>query len=263
MNEPHEVVEFLADSLSIGIGTDNKRHAIQRLIQRYRDYFSKWGTLRSYNPKNSGCVGRPSKTYLLNLQQASALILMMDNNSQTTVFKERYVDSFTNLETHLSNHCSNNEFLTVKAITQGGDIAFITTQEMKIKLYVRLMANFNENEEIDINIPKNELEIWERLFGHILDGRHEETETVVYVLLLDNHTVKIGVTQNPLKRFNAISSGSGLAVKRFWYTPKMTKSDALLLESKSHKHFEQCNICGEFFETDFNIACEYVEGLLA
>lgn len=85
---------------------------------------------------------------------------------------------------------------------------------------------------------------------------------VVYVLLLENRTVKIGRTKNFDRRIKAISTSSGMKVLKQWKTESIPSEESSRVENMAHRHFKQKRKLGEFFEIDFDVACSYVDSLL-
>lgn len=93
-----------------------------------------------------------------------------------------------------------------------------------------------------------------------LRGRLEKPQEdyVVYALLMDNDSVKIGMTQCLTKRIKAIRKETGLTAIKKYTTRFMPKGSAQALEAKIKEHFADACIAGEFFAIDFADACALI-----
>ena len=76
----------------------------------------------------------------------------------------------------------------------------------------------------------------------------------VYILELENKTVKIGCTGNFTKRMRAISTGSGLSVVNWCYSQDFDSNYAYFVEHSCHEAFSDERIRGEFFNIAFDSA---------
>ena len=115
-------------------------------------------------------------------------------------------------------------------------------------------------ERVTLRMSKLEIASWDRMFSTFALEEHK-CDTVVYVLLMENGTVKIGRSKNFEQRKATISTSSGMIVKKWWRTKKCTRLEAAKIEAGSHKHFKANRIKGEFFNVDFDEACAYVKKL--
>ncbi len=115
-------------------------------------------------------------------------------------------------------------------------------------------------ERVTLRMPKLEIASWDNMFSvFALDER--KCDTVAYVLLMENGTVKIGRSKNFEQRKATISTSSGMIIKKWWHSKKLTRQEASKVETGSHKHFKANRIKGEFFSVDFDEACAYVKKL--
>lgn len=73
----------------------------------------------------------------------------------------------------------------------------------------------------------------------------------VYILEMNNKTVKIGCTKNFKQRMKAISTGSGLNIVNWCYSQNFDSRDAYAFEHMCHEAFQENRIKGEFFDIDF------------
>ena len=94
--------DVFTDSLVIAEQTDNQHTSVTRLIRKHKHVFESMGEIRfmdfkSKNPKG----GRPSKVYMLNEQQATFLITMLDNNAKVVEFKADLVKEFYKMRTFI------------------------------------------------------------------------------------------------------------------------------------------------------------------
>ena len=81
----------------------------------------------------------------------------------------------------------------------------------------------------------------------------------IYVLLADDGTVKIGVSNNVNHRKRTIENYTGKIIQKFYYTSLC--SNPFEIESNAHNHFKSNRIYGEWFDIDYDSACEYVKYL--
>lgn len=77
----------------------------------------------------------------------------------------------------------------------------------------------------------------------------------VYVFSMNNGTIKIGVSNNILKRAREIRGGSGLEILKICYTVKKYEK-ATAIEAIMHKLFWSEHTLGEYFTTDFHAASD-------
>ena len=77
----------------------------------------------------------------------------------------------------------------------------------------------------------------------------------VYVLELNNGTVKIGLTQNIEHRKRTICGTSGLEIKKEWHTDLLDRSAAYKVEKLSHDELQEYRTLGEYFNVPFDDAC--------
>lgn len=83
--------------------------------------------------------------------------------------------------------------------------------------------------------------------------------TKVYVLQLNNGTIKIGISRNIRKRIQTIQGNSGLKITQYAYTKDpLTSYEARRIEAICHNHFCQKRTIGEFFNAAFDEACAYL-----
>lgn len=86
----------------------------------------------------------------------------------------------------------------------------------------------------------------------------EQKEHVVYVLQMENGTVKIGRSKQLEKRKKVLENSSGLKIINEWCTKKMFRQDASKLETKAHKHFSLNKKRSEYFCIDFYEAVNFL-----
>lgn len=80
----------------------------------------------------------------------------------------------------------------------------------------------------------------------------------IYVIELSNGLVKIGVSSNIKKRFNAIEKGSG---SHILHEELFNSDNPIKVEFKMHKHFLEQRTNGEFYNCDFNEAINLAKEL--
>lgn len=78
---------------------------------------------------------------------------------------------------------------------------------------------------------------------------------VVYVLLLSNLTVKIGLTKDLTERIQQIKAETHLDVLNYCTTKFMSREDAERLEAALKEKFAAYCIGGEYFDVKFSIVC--------
>lgn len=81
-----------------------------------------------------------------------------------------------------------------------------------------------------------------------------DIDTVVYLLKMDNDTVKIGITDSIKKRIPQIEHASGNFVLEGYHTMKLLKSVASGIETLMHETFAQYRKKGEYFYITLNEA---------
>lgn len=81
----------------------------------------------------------------------------------------------------------------------------------------------------------------------------------VYVLLADDGSVKIGVSNNVSHRKHTLENYTGKTIVNYFYTNQC--SNSFKIESMAHDYFSKDKIYGEWFNIDFRDACEYVKNL--
>ena len=81
----------------------------------------------------------------------------------------------------------------------------------------------------------------------------------VYVLLADDGSVKIGVSNNVEYRKHVLENYTGKNITKTYFTPPCSNSFAI--EKLSHTYFQENRIYGEWFNIDYSEACTYVSNL--
>lgn len=81
---------------------------------------------------------------------------------------------------------------------------------------------------------------------------------VVYLVQAKDGSVKVGITKNPERRIHAIKTSSGKPVS--WVYTTDWCSNAGAIESRMKRHYASKNICGEWFDIDYNEARERLNG---
>ena len=90
----------------------------------------------------------------------------------------------------------------------------------------------------------------------LVKPENEETDTTgwksVYVMLFDDKSVKIGISQDVRKRAYTLKSSSGKDIVNYIYSPLCSNPEEV--ESILHHEFEDRRIQGEWFSVDFEEA---------
>ena len=81
----------------------------------------------------------------------------------------------------------------------------------------------------------------------------------VYVFLMENMTVKIGIATDIERRIKQVQSSSGMKVKKHFNTKIL--ENALNIEWDVHNYFKNQRLLGEFFNVDFEEAVKKIEEL--
>lgn len=81
----------------------------------------------------------------------------------------------------------------------------------------------------------------------------------VYVLLMSNNIVKIGISGKLRSRVAKIKRDTGLTVKDIYFSPFMSREDARLIEWACQEKFSSRRIKGEFFSATFEEVCSAVD----
>lgn len=84
----------------------------------------------------------------------------------------------------------------------------------------------------------------------------------VYILEMDNGTVKIGYTRNFTKRAIVLSSASGLKITNWCHSEYVLNSEARKVETLCHEFFSTKRTIGEYFQISFKEACEQLSRYL-
>ena len=82
---------------------------------------------------------------------------------------------------------------------------------------------------------------------------------LVYVLLLSDGKVKIGITKRFCARISEVRRETGLPIADIYFTPLMSFDDARKVEKCCKEIFSTQRITGEIFSVDFERACAAVE----
>ena len=151
-------------------------------------------------------------------------------------------------------------YIDVEAEVIDGERFHFESPIFKVGLYAHLDKPRPIGERVTLRMHAMDIAPWDHLFS-FLSSVGMEADTVVYVLLMENDTVKIGRSRNFEQRKATISTSSGMIVKKWWRTKKCTRLEAAKIETGSHKHFKANRIKGEFFNVDFDEACAYVKKL--
>lgn len=88
----------------------------------------------------------------------------------------------------------------------------------------------------------------------------ERGGTHVYILQMDNGTVKIGMSANIRNRIAAIISHSGLEVLKWCCTGGFPTVEARYIELNCHNFFHDKRKRGEFFKIDYEEAKKFLQG---
>lgn len=95
--------------------------------------------------------------------------------------------------------------------------------------------------------------IFEKVLG--TDMRH------IYVMQNDLKEVKIGVARNVDARKSVIQTASGHRIEKVYHTDKCT--NFFEIEKLCHNYFSTKRRMGEWFDVDFELACNVVDDLFA
>ncbi|MBE8952738.1 MAG: GIY-YIG nuclease family protein [Quinella sp. 1Q7] len=82
---------------------------------------------------------------------------------------------------------------------------------------------------------------------------------LVYVLLLSDGKVKIGITKRLCERLGEIKRETGLTIERVYFSPFMPRRLAFFVEWFCQENFSSRRVKGEIFSVDFERACAAVE----
>lgn len=106
------------------------------------------------------------------------------------------------------------------------------------------VAVVNDNEDSEVIRLKKQLSDLEKF-----------EFAVVYVLLMSNGTVKIGMTKDLTERVKQLKAETGLYVLKFRTTPFMPREEAAELEAKLKEMFAAYCMGGEYFDVKFTLVC--------
>lgn len=74
----------------------------------------------------------------------------------------------------------------------------------------------------------------------------------LYVILMSNKSVKIGIAHDIGRRYSQIKASSGMEILNHWESGLL--EDAYVLEAKLHKKFKKFRLKGEYFAIDYDKA---------
>lgn len=101
-----------------------------------------------------------------------------------------------------------------------------------------------------------------------LEGLEGSKEHYVYVLAdINSQIIKIGFSTNVASRILKLTHASGRELKKVYNSPPLTRTQALEMESKLHKHFAKWiahhskHVKWEWFEIDYQKVLEYIESM--
>lgn len=79
----------------------------------------------------------------------------------------------------------------------------------------------------------------------------------LYVILMSNGSVKIGIAYDIDRRYSQIKASSGMEIKRHWESELI--KDAYKLETKLHKIYKDKRLKGEYFNVDYDEAIKLAQ----
>ena len=82
----------------------------------------------------------------------------------------------------------------------------------------------------------------------------EPEKAVVYVLEIENGTVKIGVTKDFERRIRELRCITGTRINHAWCTDKINRKHAYMIEHLCHDEFREQRTLGEYFKVSFDEA---------
>lgn len=85
------------------------------------------------------------------------------------------------------------------------------------------------------------------------------TPACVYVLKMENHSVKIGITADFQSRLSTVMRNGGMNVLNWCHTKYINRNEAHKIESACHVFFQRQRLNGEFFNISFEEACTELE----
>lgn len=94
-------------------------------------------------------------------------------------------------------------------------------------------------------------------FDTVMNKKNVKNPKVVYVLLAEDKSVKVGITCNFEKRMLAIQSSSGKRIIKYFHTPFC--SNANEIEVKVKEKYKNKTILGEWFNCKFESMVRFVK----
>ncbi|CAK1245196.1 Phage regulatory protein Rha (pRha) [Fructobacillus fructosus] len=112
-DEPYTTVDVICEH------TNTTRHAVNALINRYKNDLNDFGVLAFEMPKptQGSLGGRPKKVWKLNEQQATFLITLLDNTPQVKEFKKLLVKSFYSVKAELDQERVKRQVLKLMNVS--------------------------------------------------------------------------------------------------------------------------------------------------
>lgn len=124
----------------LSMGFDHPHPYLKKIIEKYKDEFSKLGFVGFKNTRMTGKKGGQIEEYYLNEQQSIFLMTLVRNNEKTVRFKRQLSDEFTHqrkLIMNMSLHLQNPEWLQKR---EEGKIERNNETDV-IKLFVEYATN--------------------------------------------------------------------------------------------------------------------------
>ena len=215
LTDPTVTAELYTTEEVIALNTGNTLDSVKRLIRNHRADLEEFGVLgfEIRKPTTTGSVGgRPKKVYMLNQQQATFFITLLDNTEQTVAFKKELVKQFFAMAQELAKR--NVGYENGKYYSKSLDKAIQDRYGEDVKFYVYSNYANLANKTV---LGKNAKQIREEhnvskdvsVTQLITPEQQEELENVkdriatLISMNLDYYAIKAIVTGNGVKELNA------------------------------------------------------------
>lgn len=174
--------------------------------------------------------------------------------AETQIVRRRFEETFGNSDlNHMANWISEilKAFYVFESVDKAVGETMAALDEIKKYMTPKESEVFSES----VTMSRG----WILLYYAVPKRTNRRNNKCVYVLQMDNGTVKIGVSADFRKRKNVVKNGSGAEVLKACRTDYIDSADAYKIEAACHKAFKLRRLKGEFFKITYEDACAELE----
>ena len=174
--------------------------------------------------------------------------------TETQIVRRRFEETFGNSDlNHMANWISEilKAFYIFESVDKAVGETMAALDEIKKYMTPKESEVFSES----VTMSRG----WILLYYAVPKRANTRNNKCVYVLQMDNDTVKIGVSADFRKRKAVVKNGSGAEVLKCCRTDYIDNADAYKIEAACHKAFKLRRLKGEFFKITYEDACAELE----